>query len=130
MWLPKKEYWGGLQLPPAEAEQNGGRCLASPGFDHPCLFHGEQVLSTPAGQRQPLRALQAKASHALHKANRGLQRASTSLPRAKTPLEKEFYPLMGSRDAQEMRPWTERPEDGSDLLTIWATQAASLAATW
>ena len=94
------------------------------------LFHGEQILSTPARQRQPPRALQAKAAHALHKPNRGLQRASTSLPRAKTPLEREFCPLMGSRDAQEMWSWTERLEEDSDLLTIWATQAASLAAMW
>ena len=37
---------------------------------------------------------------------------------------------MGSRDAQEMWSWTERLEEDSDLLTIWATQAASLAAMW
>ena len=33
--FPKREYCSGLHLSPAEAEQDGGGCLASPGFDHP-----------------------------------------------------------------------------------------------
>lgn len=66
----------------------------------------------------------------LTQTQQGLPRASTSLPCAKTPLKKEFYPPMGSRGAQEMRSRTQRLEEGSDLLAIWATQTASLAATW